>query len=118
MQSNQYANSFSYATTNTQKPIPGLKVAYGSHAYLLPHQYSDLNADPISAEPSPSSSLFHRLKKSILNMVTEEASDQLPIGISQLSRKTFQATEPRSAIFKQKQAIQDYRFNQLTEFIG
>ena len=60
--------------------------------------------------------LFSRLTEGLFNLVTEEApSKERPIGISQLSRTTFQATPNREtpAFFKNSQPIQDYRFNQL-----
>ena len=48
-------------------------------------------------------------------MVTEEAPNDYPIGISQLSRKTFLASEDTAALFRSGQTIQDYRFTQLIE---
>jgi hypothetical protein len=114
MQMNQ-PSSFPFSGGKPNRSIPGLKVAYGSQAQQQPVQYQNPAAQkPISA---PTQSLFSRLKASLFHMVTEEAANERPIGISQLSHTTFQASPDRdtTSFFKNSQPIQDYRFNQLVD---
>ncbi len=113
-----YAN---YASPQKPKPVPGLKVAYGSQAQS--HVYSTVNISLPTArntmmQTQPATEpmgLFAKVKQKLFHMVTEEAPNDYPIGISQLSRKTFLASEDTAALFRSGQAIQDYRFNQLIE---
>lgn len=111
-----------YANPPQPKPVPGLKVAYGSHAQAPSQAYNPINI-PITngtmAQNIPGTEprgLFAKVKKKLFHMVTEEAPTDYPIGISQLSRKTFQASgEEATSLFRSGQAIQDYRFNLLVE---
>ena len=90
--------------------IPGLKVAYGvppsPFGYALPDE-----------EPEQKRGLFSRIGEALFNLVTEEAENELPIGISQLSRQTFQASWNMAGrtFVRAGHAVQDYRFNQLVE---
>lgn len=88
--------------------IPGLKVAYGQSAAQPRGQFGSLAQN----DKQEQKGLFGRLKDSIFHMVTEEAEADRPIGISQLSRKTFAATDD-SPIVRSGRNMTDYRFNQL-----
>ena len=123
MQTNYFANGFPQPVTKASKPIPGLKVAYGNQAQSSVQYYDMPLPSPAGKTQSPQTDkgLFSKLKDSIINLVTEEAPTDRPIGISQLSRKTFQASPNGStqpAVFKQGQTIQDYRFSHLVDFKG
>ncbi|MCE3235100.1 MAG: hypothetical protein K0Q50_1280 [Vampirovibrio sp.] len=123
MQTNYFANGFQQPVTKASKPIPGLKVAYGSQAQSSSRQYDfPLPIQPTQGQTQQSGKgVFAKLKDSLINLVTEEAPSDRPIGISQLSRKTFQAVADdagQPTVFKQGQTIQDYRFNQLVDFKG
>ena len=115
-----YAN---YANQQRPKPVPGLKVAYGSQAQAQSQTYSPVNiplptARNTMGQTQPTTEpmgLFAKVKQKLFHMVTEEAPNDYPIGISQLSRKTFLASEDTAALFRSGQAIQDYRFTQLIE---
>lgn len=116
MQNNQ-PNSFPFAGGKPNRPIPGLKVAYGSQAQQSAPTPPYQAPTPPQYSTAPSKSLFSRLKDKFFHIVTEEAPNELPIGISQLSRTTFQASSDRqtTSFFKNSQPIQDYRFNQLVD---
>ncbi len=74
--------------------------------------------------------VFSRLKDALLNLVTEEVetsasqpsapgADDRPIGLSQLSRQTFQASHTAGqTIFKRGRVLNDYRFSQLVDRQG
>ncbi len=124
----QQPNQFSSAGRPVNRPIPGLKVAYGSQAQQsierieiqarqsAPVQRPQLDKSLKQVAPDNRKGLFSRITEGLFNMVTEEVPvNERPIGISQLSRTTFQAAANRQApaFFKNSQPIQDYRFNQL-----
>jgi hypothetical protein len=60
---------------------------------------------------------FGRLKDQILNLVTEESATERPIGIAQLTQKTFQPHQAvaDTSFFRSGQTMQDYRFNRLVD---
>lgn len=105
---NQNPNRLQYISTS-QQTVPGLKVAYGSNAAANPFQDLEVQGER--------KSFLSKLKNAVLNLVTEEAENDRPIGISQLSRNTFKASEEFAGrtIVRSGRAIQDYRFNQLVE---
>jgi hypothetical protein len=67
--------------------------------------------------PQGEKGFFGRLKDQLLNLVSEEVSTERPIGIAQLTQKTFQPHQevPDASFFRRGQTIQDYRFNQLVD---
>ncbi len=93
----------------SQPTVPGLKVAYGGNAASRFNNYLPL--------PEKPKGWFSRLKDSIIDLVTEEAEADRPIGISQLSRNTFTASDDasRNTIVRNGRPMQDYRFNQLID---
>jgi hypothetical protein len=102
-------NQFQYISRSPQT-VPGLKVAYGSAA--SPFSYAASDEEPLARK-----GFFARLKDAVFNLVTEEAENDRPIGISQISRRTFQASETVSGqtIVRSDRGTQDYRFSQLVE---
>jgi hypothetical protein len=127
-QTNQ-PNRSPYSASKANRPIPGMKLAYGDQAQERVMQARPASsphgpAQQVPAKPA-SPGLFARLKDSLMNLVTEESttSNERPIGISRLSNTTFQASRPRvngysNSFFRSSQPIQDYRFNQLTNPFG
>lgn len=84
---------------------------------------------PQIQQQRPGKGVFGRMKDALLNLVTEEVDDQgkpvtqngdeRPIGLSQLSRNTFQASEHAvNTFFKRGRAVHDYRFAQLFDRQG
>lgn len=59
----------------------------------------------------PRQSIFSRLTESLMDLIFEEA-DERPIGMSQLSRKTFTPADPEQpgVFFKNTPTFNDYRF--------
>ena len=99
-----------YISTNRQKTVPGLKVAYGNVASPF------TSGEEPSEARTEKKSFFGRMKEAVINLVTEEAVNERPIGISQISRHTFQASEQAGrTIVRSGRPAQDYRFNQLIE---
>lgn len=102
-----------YAMNQQPVVIPGLKVAYGAQAL---YQTDSQRLQYLSSMAKPQSWL-DRLKNTVVNMVTEEAEEDRPIGIAQLSRNTFTAhryASPKTVV-KGDNQMQDYRFRLLTE---
>jgi hypothetical protein len=61
---------------------------------------------------------FTRLKEEIMDLLFEEAEKDRPIGISQLTKRTFQVTDEfagRSVYKHPSRTFQDYRFHQLVD---
>ena len=126
-QSKQHSNRFQYNANTRHKSVPGMKIAYGDIAQYvstapqagqpvaIPLQYIHYGAPTQQAQPTTRKGLFGKLREGLYNMVTEEAAPERPIGISQLSRKTFNVRQEvaQQSFFRNGQAIQDYRFNQL-----
>ena len=116
MQMNQ-TNRTQFSGNKANRPIPGMKLAYGSQAQQRPIQPQAAPVQTSGKTANPG--LFSRLKESLLNLVTEESgtSNERPIGISRLSNTTFQASAQNqsASFFKSSQPIQDYRFNQLID---
>lgn len=89
--------------------IPGLKMAYGAQAI------SDVSKQ--SAPETQSKNWLGRLKSTVVNIVTEEAESDRPIGIAQLSRHTFLA-HPHSShrtMVQSSNPLQDYRFRFISD---
>ncbi len=63
------------------------------------------------AELRPGKSIFSRLTDSLMDLIFEEAEDR-PIGMSQLSRKTYTPADPDQpgVFFKNSPTFSDYRF--------
>jgi hypothetical protein len=127
---NQPSRSPYYTGNVSQKanrPIPGMKLAYGAQAQERVSQTRPAASPQAPAKPA-GPGLLARLRDSLLNLVTEEAttSNERPIGISRLSNTTFQASQGSrtdangqpTSFFRSSQPIQDYRFNQLTNPFG
>lgn len=74
-------------------------------------------AQPVAEKAAAPQGLFGKLKQSIWHLVSEESKQDRPIGISQLTRKTFNVRpEVASAsVFKNSQLAQDFRFANLTQ---
>lgn len=116
MQTTNQPDRYPYSGSKPNRPIPGIKIAYGSQTQQHATQ-TQTNTQSANAKPA-APNLFSKLKDSFLNMVTEEApSNERPIGISRLSQTTFQASpnQGTTSFFKSSQPIQDYRFNQLID---
>lgn len=66
----------------------------------------------------PQQGLFGQLTSTLLSFVFDRNPQERPIGISQISPKTFQAADPKSdsVFFKNNRTYQDFRFNKLTPF--
>lgn len=62
-------------------------------------------------ERRPKESIFSRLTDSLMDLIFEEV-DERPIGMSQLSRKTFTSADPDQpgVFFKNTPTFSDYRF--------
>lgn len=86
--------------------IPGLKVAYG------------IETDRTQPQPQKDAkSWLGRLKNTVVNLVTEEAEADRPIGIAQLSKRTFLAHPGSSekTMVRHSNPLQDYRFRFISE---
>lgn len=98
----------------TPQPQPAMAYVYQPGPELLGQMILPATAP---AQQAASKGFLGRLKDGLYNLVMEESSAQRPIGISQLTRKTFnvrQEVAHRSA-FRNGQMMQDYRFSQLTK---
>ena len=119
MQTNNQPFGYTQPARQTNKPIPGLKVAYGSKAQQQPVNQFEIPLPVRKQEPATQQEkgFFGRLKEQILNLVSEEVSNERPIGIAQLTQKTFQPHQEvaNTSFFRNGQTIQDYRFNQLID---
>jgi hypothetical protein len=117
MQTNQ--STYGFAQTGSyqpQKVAPGLKMTYGNKANQAQNQFQ-IPLPTKKAEPAvEKQGLFGRLVEKIWHMVSEEATDR-PIGIAQLTHKTFQPHQEvgGSSFFRNGQTLQDYRFKQLVD---
>lgn len=120
MQTNNH--TFGYTQQPARKAsntIPGLKVAYGSKAQQPPNQF-EIPLPVRKQEPTtnrPEKGFFGRLKVQLLNLVSDEVITERPIGLAQLTQKTFQPHQAvtDASFFRRGQTIQDYRFNQLVD---
>lgn len=122
MQTSNYSNRFQ-AAGNTQKPLlQGRKAMPQAEApqaaqpvYYAPvMQGSDMRSNTLQ---TPSKGFIGQLKDKLWHMVSEENTTERPIGISQLTRKTFNVRQEaaNNSFFKNGQTLQDYRFNQLIQ---
>lgn len=84
--------------------IPGLKVAYGDAA-LMYHAVDALQEPGPQVKPAaqkaPLSQWLGRLKHNMVNLLTEEVPPYRPIGLSRLTRQTFQPTQASSSTMYQ-----------------
>lgn len=122
MQTSNSPNRFQAAGNPQQALLQGRKA--------MPQRQDAQAAQPVyyapvlfnqPTQPAPKQAnnkgFIGQLKDKLWNMVTEEASPERPIGISQLTRKTFSVRQEAAgnSFFKNGQTLQDYRFNQLTQ---
>src|SRR5687768_4296979 len=110
MQTNQSTYGFAQTGNKPQRTAPGLKMTYGSKAQQPQTQFQIPLPAQKAASVTQNTGLLSRLKEKIWHMVTEEATHR-PIGIAQLTQKTFQPHQDSS--FFRRGAMQDYRFPQL-----
>lgn len=84
---------FSFVSTNKNVKTN----AYGTDGYVGVHrlrqQAQQQPMTPICDVPKKNTGLLGRLKEAVIELVTEEAELELPLGINQLTRKTFQASD-------------------------
>ena len=115
MQTNQ-PNAFKSASGRANRPIPGLKVAYGEKAQQQINQSNKSVAKPaVQNRPTATLGLLGMIKASVKKLTQKKSPQpEYPIGISQLTQTTFQATPNRmpTSFFRPTPAIQDYRFKQ------
>lgn len=103
-----------FANPYQSTAVPGLKVAYGQAA-MRPEPPKPSRFGYEEPEIQAERSLYARIWDAIIDLVTEEAEVDRPIGISQLSRKTFRASADvaEQTFVCSGRGTQDYRFNQL-----
>ncbi|HEY9744925.1 MAG TPA: hypothetical protein V6C99_01770 [Oculatellaceae cyanobacterium] len=104
---NGYSQQPVYFMNQQPTVIPGLKVAYGVQAVQN-------NQTLQAGRPA---NWLERLKNTVVNLVTEEAEEDRPIGISQLSRSTFFAHGNSSfgTMVQSSRPLLDYRFRFIAE---
>lgn len=124
MRTNNYSNPFQYASGDQQSVLKGRKATPRQaeppqqpvyYAPVMIEQPRQAAASATSAN-QPSKGLLGQLKEKIWHMISEETSGDRPIGISQLTRKTFSVRQEvaNDSFFRNGQTLQDYRFSQLT----
>lgn len=126
MRTNNYSNPFQYTSGNQQAVLKGRKAVLRQtepqparqplyYAPVMIEQPRQAASGATSAN-QPAKGLFGQLKEKIWNLISEETSGDRPIGISQLTRKTFSVRQEvaHDSFFRNGQTLQDYRFSQLT----
>jgi hypothetical protein len=95
--------------------IPGQAMPYAQ----VPPQFVQVQGQKVNpflqpppGAPAKPKRLINRLQESLSQFLTKDDKAERPIGISQLTKETFQAhtAAPAGSIFKTGQARQDYRF--------
>lgn len=119
MQTSDYSNRFQAAGIK-QPLLQGRKIAAPTENQPVapqPVYYTPVMLNHNPEQPSPHKGFLGQIKDKLWHMVSEEAKPERPIGISQLTRKTFNVRQEvaSNSFFRNGQSLQDYRFNQITQ---